>query len=205
MNDPVFHQLHLTGLGRTGAQDGIIPRQSAQAMAVSRDIIAEAHARAEAIIADAEAAQEAARVRGHAEGLAQAARDAAARQLADEARLQLALDRLEGEMADLVTDCLRRIVSELDAGDLARATLREALAVMRREKRAQLHVSSAAHDAIRQALPAILADFPEIELVDLVMDPGISSPDLRLESTLGVVEFSMEATLEDLRRLLGGS
>lgn len=198
-----FFPLSALGLA-VDAPDGVIHARDAEAMAEAGLILTRAHAEAACI---AEAAAEAfvsEQRRGHAEGLAEAARQAAAQQVHDHARLDDVLDGLESELADLVLGAVRQILRSFDNETLAREVVRSALAAMRSEKRAQLHVAPAAYAEVKSALAEVLTDYPEIELVDVITDPSLTAPNLRLESSLGVVDFTLEDTLTDLRRLLAG-
>ena len=47
-----------------------------------------------------------------------------------------------------------------------------------------------------------LEEFPAMELVDVIEDVSLTSPSLRLESDLGVVQFVLDDTLADLKALL---
>ena len=59
--------------------------------------------------------------------------------------------------------------------------------------------------AIRAQLPAFLAEYPEIQLIDVIADPTLTAPDVRLESELGTVTSILDDTLADLGRLLRGA
>jgi type III secretion protein L len=111
---------------------------------------------------------------------------------------------MEQDLADLVLATVRRLIQRFDGAELAIDLTRSALATMRSEKRAQLHVPPEVYDPVRAALPELLADYPEIELIEVVAAPGLAPPSLRLESALGVVDFVPDETLDGLRRLLKG-
>lgn len=198
-----FFPLSALGLA-VDAPEGVIRARDADTMAEAGLILTRARAEAERIGIEAAEAYQAEQRRGHAEGLAEAARQAAAQRLQDQARLDDALDGLESELADLVLGAVRQILRSFDNETLAREVVRSALAAMRSEKRAQLHVAPGAYAEVKSALSEVMADYPEIELVDVITDPDLVAPNLRLESSLGVVDFALDNTLADLRRLLAG-
>ncbi|MFN3146708.1 MAG: hypothetical protein ACE368_16380 [Paracoccaceae bacterium] len=99
---------------------------------------------------------------------------------------------------------VRQVIHQVDDAELVRRTARAALATIRTQKRAQLYVPSEKLDATRAAIAEIKAEFPEMELVDVIEDHALRPPALRLESDLGVVSFVLENTLDDLRKLLTG-
>lgn len=187
------------------AEDGIIPAALAETMADADRILAHARAEAEAIRADAGAAREAERQRGHAEGLLQAQAEAAAWMHQARQDLDARLDRIQLDLADLVTTCVKRIVLSFDDQQLALDTVRTALASLRSESRLQLFVAPQVEPAIRAQLPAFLAEYPEIQLIDVIADPTLTAPDVRLESELGTVTSILDDTLADLGRLLRGA
>lgn len=198
-----IYRLSALGLG-AAAPDGILPAAALADIDAAVLILERAQAEAAALAEAARTAYEAERARGLAEGRAEARREAAARLIGEQAALDQALAALEGELADLVLATVRRLIQRFDGAELATELTRSALATMRSEKRAQLHVPPEVQDAVRAALPDLLADYPEIELIDVIADPGLAPPSLRLESALGVVDFVLDDTLDGLRRLLRG-
>lgn len=195
----------LAGLGLgAAAPDGILPAAALAEMDAAGLLLERAQAEASAQAEAARAAYEAEKARGLAEGRAEARREAAARLIAEHGALDRALAELEGELAELVLATVRRLIQRFDGAELATELTRSALATMRSEKRAQLHVPPEVQDIVRAALPELLADYPEIELIDVIADAGLAPPSLRLESALGVVDFVLDDTLDGLRRLLRG-
>lgn len=183
---------------------GVVKRATVQDMAGATDLLATARAEAERIVGEAHDAFAAEKDRGYAEGWAEAQREAAARLVDEQKTLDDTLARLEGEIGDLVLTLVRQVIHQVDDAELVRRTARAALATIRTQKRAQLYVPSETLDATRAAIADIMAEFPEMELVDVIEDHGLRPPSLRLESDLGVVSFVLENTLDDLRKLLTG-
>jgi type III secretion protein L len=197
------YPLRLLGLGLDHS-DGIIPAAVANQMAEAEAILARARAEAEAILAGATAARDEERRLGLAEGRAEAQAEAADWMRTARADLDQRLDRIQTEMSDLVAACVRRIIHSFDDRTLALETVRSALSAQRSEKRLQLYVAPSVEAAVRAELPKLMEDYPEIQVIDVIGDPGLSSSDVRLESELGVVSFFLDDTLADLGRLLRG-
>lgn len=187
------------------ATDGILAAETAEAVAGAALILERARQEAAAIIADAETARAEERRRGHAEGLAEAQAQSAAWLHGARQDLERRLDQMQTELADVVLQSVRRIVHSFDDRRIALETVRSALASLRSEKRLQLFVAPAVEGAVREALPGFRADYPEIELIDVIADPALSPPDVRLESELGVVTSILDDTLAQLGRLLRGA
>ncbi|WP_163850654.1 type III secretion system stator protein SctL [Pseudooceanicola aestuarii] len=200
MSDLYTLRLHGHGL----SAGPVLKARDAATLDGAEALIRSAEAEASRIRAEARQVYEAEKQRGLAEGQAQAARDAAARLAGDSRALDQALARMEGEIARLIISALREIISDFDRPELARGTARTALATMRSEKRVRLHAAPDMIEDLRKALPAIKEDYPEVELIDLISDAKLSTPDLRIESGLGVVTFALDDTLTTLRALLTG-
>ncbi|MCL3883305.1 type III secretion system stator protein SctL [Marivita sp. GX14005] len=196
-------RLSLTGLNLRTAADGGILRAAQIAEAESAlTLIEEAEARAATIVADAETVREEARREGHAEGLAQAAREAAQRMAVEEVALDSALARIEGQLAELVSASVLRIIGTLEDGDLVTRTVRTALSTLRTERRVRLYVPHGAADEARAAVEAAHADLPGLEMIDVIEDAALVPPQLRLESDMGVVRFDLDDTEAELGALL---
>lgn len=195
----------LRGLGLALADaEGVIPATTVAALDDAALIVARARAEAEAITAAAHEAREDERRRGHAEGLREAQAEAAVGMHAARQDLEQRLDGMQTELADLVAFCVKRIVHSFDDRTLALETVRSALAALRSEKRVQLYVSPSAEAEVRAGLPEFLAEYPEIQLIDVIVDAALVAPDVRLESELGVLTASLGDTLAELGFLLRG-
>lgn len=203
MSSTAFFPLGALGLGVV-ASDGVLRRVDSGAMAEAGQIIERARSEAEGIGQEAVDAFEAEKRRGFEEGLAEAARKAAAKQIDDQNHLNNALNALEAGIVDLVLGCVKQVLHSFDDEVLAREVVRSALASMRSEKRAQLFVAPSAFPLVKAAIQELLTDYPEIDLVDIIIGPELTAPNLRVESSLGVVAFTLDNMLEDLRRLLVG-
>lgn len=184
------------------APDGILRAADLTAIAAADVLTRAAEERAAALMAEVETLREEERRRGHAAGMAAAQAEAAGMMLALLGRIDQRLESLESALGLLVHDCVRQIVDSFADEDLALGLARAALATMRDQRRGQLFVAPAVHEQIRAALASLLAEFPEIDLIDVIADPTLAAPDLRLDSDLGVVAFSLDATLQELRQLL---
>jgi type III secretion protein L len=196
-----FYRLQAFGHG-VDARHGVIKAGDLAELGQAGDILAEAERQAAALRAEAQQVYEAEKLRGHAEGRAEADAERAIRMIEDVARIDARLADLESELGGVVFAAVRQIIQGFEDEALAEQVARSALASMRKEQRGQLHVSTAALRHTRAALPTVLKDFPEIELVDVIEDPELTAPNVRLESAMGIVTFVLDDTLDALRRLL---
>ena len=196
-----FYKLRSFGHG-VDAGSGIIKAAALAELGQAGDIVAEAERQAEALRTQARHEYEAEKQRGLAEGRAAAEAERAIRMIEDIGRLDARLADLESELGGVVFACVRQIIAGFEDEALAEQVARSALASMRSEQRGQLYVSTAALRHTRASLPTLLKDFPEIELIDVIEDPDLKAPDVRLESAMGVVTFVLDDTLTALQRLL---
>ena len=184
------------------ATDGIIRAADMHQIMGANTIVENAQAEAKRILAEANQVYQSEKERGHAEGLAQAAREQAAQILSEKATLERHLEAQERDLGVLVFDCVRRIIEGFDDRFVAEEITRSALSTMRDQRRGQLFVSEDSAEETRASLETLMSEFPEIELVDVVVDPELSAPNLRLETDMGVVNFVLNDTMEQLRTLL---
>lgn len=196
-----FYRLQTFGHG-ISAPTGVVKAADLTQLGQAGDILAEAEHQAAALRAEAQQVYESEKLRGLAEGRAAADAERAVRMIEDLGRIDTRLADLESELGEVVFACVRQIIQGFEDAALAEQVARSALASMRKEQRGQLHVSTAALRHTRDALPRLLQDFPEIELIDVIEDPDLAAPNVRLESAMGVVTFVLDDTLDALRRLL---
>ncbi|WP_187972896.1 hypothetical protein [Aquibium microcysteis] len=187
-----------------GSGNRVIKRRDMQAIEDASAIVAAAHARAREILAEAEIQREEERRRGHAEGTAAAARQSFERLLREQAQFDASLERSRGDLTDLVVACTRAIIQDVDPVDAAISLTRSALGRMRRERRCQLFVPSQILEPVQARIAGVLADFPEVELIDVVGDPALSPPTVVLASGLGRVKCSLDETVDALADILRG-
>lgn len=180
----------------------VLPDDTVRALDAAAEIVRSAEARACDMSERAELAFEQRRRDGYEAGLDEARRESLRRLLAENAQLDAGLRACEADLARLVASCARKLLGDFDDGARAEAVVRDALRRMRREKRAELRVAPEQAAALRSRLGAILAEFPEIELVDVVPDAALTPPRIVLESRIGRVEGDFAARLAELDELI---
>ena len=82
---------------------------------------------------------------------------------------------------------------KIELASLAEQVARSALASMRSEQRGQLHVSTVALKDTRVALPKLLKEFPEIELIDVIEDVDLKAPMCGWKSAVNSISCSTMA------------
>ena len=168
----------------------------------SEDCLDAARREAEAIIAKAKDAFEAERLRGYAQGLAEARQEAAGRMLENIGLTIEYYGQVEQEMVDLVMEGVRKIAADFNGREKVLATVRNALAVVRNQKQVSLHCSLDAVPVLREQLNAILAEFPGVGFIDIVPDSRLNDDACILETEIGRVEASMDGQIKAMRKAL---
>lgn len=135
--------------------------------------------------------------------LLDAAREEAARQLVRETELlQVRLEALEAELADVVVDCVRAIMRDFDDRSVAFSLVRAALEKMRREKSLHLRVPPSLIKEVRAEIGLLRSEFAGIETIDVVVDQSLVPPRMILESGIGRIDLDVGQGIERLRSVL---
>lgn len=199
----MVHAYRLTELGfALPAGTALLSPEAFAPVPAATALLEAAEARAAAIVAEAEEAYRRREDDGYRDGMERARVDTMARLLAETATLDAQLRAVDHDLSEVVVLCVRKLVAEFDDFARARSAVRAALRQMRREKRAELRVPTALVARFKAALDEILAEFPEVELVDVVEDPTLQPPKIVLETAVGRVEADMAARLGDLEAMV---
>ena len=109
------------------------------------------------------------------------------------------LERLEGDLARIVEEAVRKIIGAIPDGQLIVSLVRKALSTMRDDRRVVVKVSPEDEPAVREAL---LGAAQGSAFLDVRPDGRLQKGNCLLESELGVVEGSVEAQLKSLSAAL---
>ncbi len=180
----------------------VIKRDDFSKVEHANELVRNAEIRAAEIIADAERHFQSEKKRGFTEGMEQSNRDAFERLLNEQLALDKKLSIIEGSLSSLVNACVRKLISTFSNTELAEATTRNALGKMRRENRVQLRVPIDLVAGFKKRVDVIVQDFPEIELIEVLEDSSLVSPNVILESSIGRIDCNFDNKLEDLEILL---
>lgn len=180
----------------------VLPRETFEPLAAATGLLQAAEVRAAEIVADAEAAYRTKCEEGYAAGLERARAEALNRLLNETAALDHGLRQCEADLARLVGACVRKLVADFDDAARAESVVRGALKHMRREKRAELHVSPSQYRHFKARIEDIAREFPEMELIDVIEDPALTSPQIILESRIGRVEADVSGRMADFEEMV---
>jgi type III secretion protein L len=177
------------------ASDLAAYRDAEQAMAAAR-------AQAGAIVEEARAAFESERKRGYEEGRELARREAAQHMAEQVARADAYFAQIEGRLVALLMQAMRKIVEGYDEHERVLHCARNALAVVRNQKQLTLRVPVERAEHVRARASELLADYPGVELLDVVPDARLADDACVLESEIGTVEASTQGQLAALEGAL---
>ncbi|MCP5306236.1 MAG: HrpE/YscL family type III secretion apparatus protein [Chromatiaceae bacterium] len=167
-----------------------------------RQVLEEARRTAQEILNDAETQRESERARGYAEGR-EAARMEFGGQMIDS--VGRAVDYFAGVEEDaigVVLSSLRKILGEFDDHELIRRVVRNALQVVRNQKKVTLRVSPGEAEQLMSGIGEIQAGLGNVGFVEVVPDHRLAARGCILETELGVVEASIETQLKALEEAM---
>lgn len=170
------------------------------AWADAQTLLEHAHSQAETIIAGAQAAFDAERERGYAEGREAALLDQAEKMIETVGRTVDYFANVESEMVELVMQSVRRVVDGFDSRETVMAVVRNALAVVRNQKHMTLRLHPDEVDVVKARVNELLAAYPGVGYLDIIADARLVRGACILESEIGMVEASLDGQIEALRR-----
>lgn len=162
--------------------------------------VAAAHAEGQQILAGAQAAFEAEKQRGYADGREEAQMQQAEQMIEHVGRAVDYFGRVEQRMVELVMQAVQRVIADFDDRERVVAVVKGALAVVRNQKQVTLRVAPAQVATVQQAQNELLAAYPGVGYLDVVADPRLAADACILESEIGIVEASIQGQLAALRK-----
>ena len=139
---------------------------------------------------------------GRAAGAAQAQAEAVKHILDAQKQARDLVTASEARIVELAVSIVARIIPRLDQTDVVAALAAEALAAIRDERHITLRVHAAAEKATRVMLERWQSAHPEVEAVDVVIDPSLQPTACVVETELGRIEVGLSDQLESVRNTL---
>jgi len=170
--------------------------------AAAEEVLDLARAKAEAIVAEAQATYDGLKARGHADGLEAAKMEVAEQILTIVTRSVDFMANAEHDIARTVLVCLRKVLGEFPEEELVLRQARAALHVVRSEPRITLRVRPEVEQNLRDRLGEILRGNGEVSFLEIVADEGMERGGCRLETEVGVVDASLELQLQALEKVI---
>jgi type III secretion protein L len=137
---------------------------------------------------------------GFQRGMQEARAEFAVSMVEATAKVEAAFIGLEGRIVNTVMSAVQQILGASDQRIVFEGVIRRVLAQARAEKSLRLRVSASQYDQVNAILAEILQEFPGIEFIDVVKDPGGVAGTCVLESEFGIVDASLDTQLAAIRR-----
>lgn len=139
---------------------------------------------------------------GRAAGLAHAQSEAIKHVLEAQRQARELVAASELRIVELAVAIVARIAPRLEQGDLVASLAAEGLAAIQEERHVCLRISSAAEKATRAMLDRWQLAHPEVESIDMVIDPSLDTMVCVIETELGRIEVGLPVQLEAVRTAL---
>jgi type III secretion protein L len=139
---------------------------------------------------------------GRAAGLANAQSEAVKHVLEAQKQARELVAASELRIVELAVSIVARIAPRLDQGELVAALAAEGLAAIQEERHVCVRISSAAEKATRAMLDRWQLAHPEVETIDMVIDPSLDPMACVIETELGRIEVGLPVQLETVRTAL---
>ncbi len=196
-----YYRLNTLGF-KLSAGAHVVPRAEFTAIEEANQILSDAEATAAEILQQAKGAYEAEKLRGYEDGLVEAQIESVGQLLHENQQLDQGLLGIERDLSRLVAGCVRKFIAGFDGAARAEALVNAAMKQMRREKVAELRVPTELYEYFRERITAIVSEFPEVQLVDVVEDPSLDPARIILETSIGRVDGNIAQRLNDLEAVI---
>lgn len=186
--------------GKLASADGkVIKAHDFAVLTTVQETLANACQRAAEIVALAETERDTALRQGRELGIEQGRADYAATMVEATARMESAFICLEARLVKTVMDALQAVLHEIGERAVMERLVRRTLASSSRTKALRLVVAAQQFEMVNALLAPVLAQFPEIDFVDVVKDPAGVPGKCVLESEFGIVDASLDTQIAAVR------
>ncbi len=171
-----------------------------QAIAQLASMLDIARERADSIIEQARKTFEKEKQRGFDEGVLESKIEQSEQMLKMVGRSINYLAEVEGEMAEILMNAVKKIIDGFDDRELTVGLIRSALQHVRNERQVSVRIPPGHYTFVKERIAEILADYKGVGFINPVSDPRLDSGSCILESQIGVVDASIDIQLEALKR-----
>jgi type III secretion protein L len=179
-----------------------IPRRAWAEVTQLNNLLSEAARILQSAKRQAELLQRRAYFDGRAAGLAHAQSEAVKHVLEAQKQARDLVAASEFRIVELAVSIVARIAPRLGQGELVAALAAEGLAAIQEERHVCVRISSAAEKATRAMLDRWQLAHPEVETIDMVIDPSLDPMVCVIETELGRIEVGLPVQLETVRTAL---
>jgi type III secretion protein L len=179
-----------------------IPRRAWAEVTELKNLLSEAGRILQSAKRQAELLQRRAYFDGRAAGLAHAQSEAIKHVLEAQKQARELVAASEARIVELAVSIVARIASKLDQGELVAALAAQGMAAIQEERHVCVRVSSAAEKCTRAMLDRWQLAHPEVETIDMVIEPSLDPMACVIETELGRIEVGLPTQLEAVRTAL---
>lgn len=175
------------------------------ALVKGKEIIEFAQNEATQIREDAKKAYESEKKRGLEEGLQEGKQKISEHMMEAVSKTVKNIETFEGQLIDLVTQAVKKIIGDLEEPERITRVVKNALAMLRNEKKVTIRVSPSDANHLQERIDEILKDFPGIDYIDITTDNRIEKGNCTLVSDIGVIDVRIDLQLEAIKKSLSKS
>ncbi len=162
-------------------------------------LLADAQARAEKTLQDAEAAYQKKQEEGYRDGLEEGKMEHAEKMLETILSSVEFIEGIEGTLVQVVNQAVRKIIGDMDSNERIVSIVRNALNTVRGQQKVTVRVAPADEPVVSQAFAMMTASSSEkASFLTILADARLPRDSCILESELGVVDASLETQLKAL-------
>jgi type III secretion protein L len=185
-------------------QGKILRREEVSLWSKGEALLARTRVHADAILAMAHVSADEERMRGFSAGV-NAARSEQAQLILDMvARRDMYLGSVEKDLIGVVANAVRKIVGEFDDFEKTRIAVAGALKALRKQAVATIRVGPSNYEEIRASASILMRLCPNLEVLEVEMDPRLKPGACTLISDIGVVETDIETQIRAIESAIGG-
>lgn len=182
----------------------ILRREDANLWLKGEALLERTRVHADAILAMAQVSADEERMRGFSAGV-NAARNEQSQLILDMvARRDLYLGNVEKDLIGVVINALRKIVSDFDDLEKTQIAVASALKALRKQAVATIRVGPSNYEEIRASTNTLIRLCPNLEVLEVEMDPRLKPGACVLISDIGVVETDIETQIRAIENAIGG-
>jgi type III secretion protein L len=140
--------------------------------------------------------------RGYEEGIQKSRREQAESMMETVLKSIEYLEGMEKSIAGLVGDALRKILDDIPPEERIVSVVRQALNLVRGQKKVTLVVAAEDADTLRSRMDEILARYASIDFIDIKADARLPSGSCLLQSAMGTIDAGMETQIQAVVNVL---
>jgi type III secretion protein L len=168
----------------------------------AKEALKVAREKAQAMIDSAERELQTYRDRGYADGRAQSDQEAAVRLVESVGQSVDYLALIEDQLIGVVLTAVGKVLGSFDDAELTSKIARNALKVVRTQKRVTVRVAPGSEAGVRERVSEILKGYSSVGFLEVVADHRLVDQGCILETELGVVDASLETQLNALEKAM---